>query len=74
MVIKEKKSYMANKGGQIMAQYLSPDDYDFYSEKEKYDFIHDTFFDHMYRCPNCGEAYTDADDDWMEEVMQRRSI
>ncbi len=39
---------------------MNPDDYDFYSEDQKYDFIQDTFFDHMYICPNCNEAYVDA--------------
>ena len=41
---------------------MNPDDYDFYSEDQKLSFIQDTFFDHMYRCPNCGEAYVDEDD------------
>lgn len=40
---------------------MNPDDYDFYSENEKYEFILDTFFDHMYICPNCSEAYVDVD-------------
>lgn len=44
-----------------MALWLDVNDYEFYSENDKQEFIMDTFFDHMYRCPNCGEAYTDED-------------
>ena len=40
---------------------MNPDDYDFYSENDKQQFIMDTFFDHMYICPNCSEAYVDVD-------------
>lgn len=40
---------------------MNPDDYEFYSEDQKLSFIQNTFFDHMYHCPNCGESYTDED-------------
>ena len=41
---------------------MNPDDYDFYSENEKYEFILDTFFDHLYYCPVCGEGYVDVEE------------
>lgn len=44
-----------------MALWLDINDYDFETEDQKLSFIQDTFFDHMYRCPNCGESYTDED-------------
>ena len=44
-----------------MALWLDKNDYDFETEDQKLSFIQDTFFDHMFRCPNCGEAYTDED-------------
>ena len=40
---------------------MNPEDYDFYSENDKQQFIMDTFFDHMFICPNCSEAYVDVD-------------
>ncbi len=40
---------------------MNPDDYEFYSENDKQEFIMDTFFDHMFICPNCSEAYVDVD-------------
>ena len=44
-----------------MALWLDSNDYEFETEEQKFYFIQDTFFDHMFRCPNCGEAYTDED-------------
>ena len=44
-----------------MALWLDGNDYDFETEDQKLSFIQDTFFDHMFRCPNCGEAYTDEE-------------
>ncbi len=44
-----------------MALWLDKNDYDFETEAQKYNFIQESFFDHMFRCPNCGEAYTDED-------------
>ncbi len=39
---------------------MNPDDYDFYSENDKQQFIMDTFFDHLYICPVCNEGYVDV--------------
>ncbi len=39
---------------------MNPDDYEFYSENDKQEFIMDTFFDHMYHCPVCSEGYVDV--------------
>ena len=44
-----------------MALWLDGNEYDFETEAQKLSFIRDTFFDHMFRCPNCGEAYTDEE-------------
>ena len=44
-----------------MALWLDKNDYEFETESQKFGFIQESFFDHMYRCPNCGEAYTDED-------------
>lgn len=41
---------------------MNPDDYDFYSENDKYEFILGTFFDHLYHCPVCSEGYVDAEE------------
>ena len=44
-----------------MALWIDVNDYEFETESQKFGFIQESFFDHMYRCPNCGEAYTDED-------------
>ena len=45
-----------------MALWLDVNDYEFRTEDEKYEFIEDTFFDHMYHCPACSEAFVDAEE------------
>ncbi len=41
-----------------MSQWINPDNYEFYSENDKQEFIMDTFFDRLYYCPVCSEGYT----------------
>ena len=43
-----------------MALWLDKNDYDFETEDQKYAFIQDTFFDHLYYCPVCSEGYVDV--------------
>ena len=45
-----------------MALWLDKNDYDFETEAQKYNFIQDTFFDHLYYCPVCSEGYVDAEE------------
>ena len=41
---------------------MNPDDYDFYSENDKIQFIMETRYRRMYICPTCSEAHFEVVD------------